>query len=59
MDSNRSELDYYAINIALLLDHGISDVKPEYQPKTSINGNVITVTFPSGKVITLTAQEGN
>ncbi len=55
----RTELDYYAINLAVMLDRGISNVKPELQPKTAIKGNVITVTFPSGKVITLTAQEGN
>lgn len=56
VSAERSDLDYAAIAAAVALDKGFAGV--EGAPKVTISNNVITLTYPSGTIVNLTATNG-
>lgn len=58
MITERTKEDYYILNTALVLEKGMrsSFMYHEHDPNVQVNGNKITVTFPSGAQVTLTVE---
>ncbi len=55
---SRPSIDYYALQVALMIEWGAqSKYNEDDRPTLNIDGNTITVTWPSGYVATFTPQE--
>jgi hypothetical protein len=58
MDTTRTDLEYYVLSTALLVEAGANQkFRADRGPRIEVSHTTITITWPSGKVVVFTAKE--